>query len=104
MWELSSTSSRVASICACTDACWIAVTTTLDVSVIYVAIIWKRTSCSCACADSTVRRLRPNTSGTYETLTWGVKRLYCRAFELGVGEIVPDWRWRLAEKFADTLG
>src|SRR5271155_2167975 len=104
MVELMSMSRRVASICISNEASWIAVTTTLAVNVVYVAIIWKRTSCSCAFNDSVVRRFRPKTSGTYETLTWGVKRLYRKALELSVGAICPDCRWREAEKLPETLG
>ena len=76
MLELRPTSCRVASICASTAAAWIAVTTTFAVSVVYVAIIWKRAPCSCAFNDSRDRRFAPKTSGEYETLTCGVKRLY----------------------------
>ncbi len=65
MSVLISMSWRVASICICNEPAWIAVTTTLAVNVVYVADHLKAcAACSCACNDSTVRRLRPKTSGT----------------------------------------
>jgi hypothetical protein len=55
--------SFVASICACSEARFTAATTTLEVSVRYVASSWKRCTSASASFDSTWRRTPPNTSG-----------------------------------------
>ena len=55
--------SLVASICACREARLTAATTTLEVSVRYVASSWKRWNSAVASFDSTWRRTPPNTSG-----------------------------------------
>jgi len=69
------------------------------------AVAWNRADCSCAFSDSTVRRFNPNTSGTYETLTCGVNRLYKKALLLGTGASAPGGScWRLADRPAVTLG
>ncbi len=69
-------SSLVASICARSEASWMAAAATLELRVILVAARAKRACSCCAFKDSTVRRFKPKTSGTNETLTSGVKRLY----------------------------
>ena len=51
-----------------------AAATTLALSVICVAARAKRACSACAFSDSTVRRLRPKTSGIYDTLTCGRKQ------------------------------
>ncbi len=81
-----------------------AAVTTFALSAISVATRAKRACSACACSDSTVRRFRPNTSGTNETLTCGVYRSKYNAPEFGVGEISFDVFWRAAEKLPATLG
>ena len=64
MFEFTVTKWRVASICPRKAASWIAAVTTFALSVMWVAAKAKRAWLSSAFNDSTVRRLRPNTSGT----------------------------------------
>ena len=94
----------VAPICARNDASWMAAVATFALSAISVATMAKRACSACAFSDSTVRRFRPNTSGTNDTPTCGVYRPKYSAPEFGVGATSFDVFWRAAEKPPATLG
>ncbi len=77
---------------------------TLELKVILVAATTKRAWSCCAFKDSTVRRFRPKTSGTNETLTSEVNRLYSKTLALGTGEISSNVFARVPEKLPETWG